>query len=153
MTLVSQFFGKVAFWWRSLFSPRQVLSLEVGAIVEHFDLVGQARKLADIGLPAFHSKTPTSVELEVVRYIEHEREQRQAHTLAELQRVDAQISEALSHQYVTQSELLAADFERKAASIFSEQHTWLDKLGSIATRRMAELEHFRRKNQCERDLP
>ena len=151
ITLVSQIFGKFAHWWQSLFSPRQALGLEVGAVVKHFDLVGQARKLADIGLPAFHSKTLTSIELEVVRYIEHEREQRQAQTLADLERVDAQISEALSHQYVTQSELLAADFERKAASIFSEQHAWLDKLGSIATRRMAELESFRRKNQCERD--
>lgn len=151
MKLVSPFLANVTAWWRKLFSNQAVPTLEVGAITAHFNLLAQARKLAEMGLPAFHSKNLSSIELEVVRYIENVREQRQRQTLHELERIDAEIAHTQAHPYEVKSGLVAGDFERKALLIFNEQNAWLDKLGSAAARRLSELEHFRRKNAIERD--
>ncbi len=151
MKLVPHFFDNFTTWWRSLFSSNASLSLEVGAITAHFNLLAQARKLAEMGLPAFHSKNLTSIELEVVRYIENARDQRQRQTLDELERIDAQIAETQAHPYEVKSGLMAGDFKRKALLIFNEQNAWLDKLGSAAARRLKELDNFRRKNELERD--
>mgnify|MGYP003347302673 CR=1 FL=1 len=56
-------------------SNQDLTSLDVAEITERFDLIGQAKQMAQLGLPAFHSKALCQVELGVVRYIEHAREQ------------------------------------------------------------------------------
>jgi hypothetical protein len=151
MKLATPFLGKFTAWWRSLFSNNDSVGLEVGAITAHFNLLAQARKLAEMGLPAFHSKNLTSIELEVVRYIDNAREQKQRQTLTELERIDADIAQTQAHPYEVKSGLVAGDFERRALLIFNEQNAWLDKLGSAAARRLSELDNFRRKNAIERD--
>jgi len=42
--------------------------------VKRFKLLEEGKKLGLLGLPPFHSKQLSSIELEVLRYIEHERE-------------------------------------------------------------------------------
>ena len=134
-----------------LFARKTESTLEVAVITKRFNLLEEARKLAELGLPSFHSKVLTATELEVVRFIEGAREQIQIQTLADLDRMDRVIHASQAHEYDTKPEILSADFERKALIIFNEQNAWLDKLGAKAQKRLRELERFRSDNQLERD--
>lgn len=126
-------------------------TLEVTVITKQFNLLEEARKLGELGLPSFHSKAITATEQEVVRYIEGVREHIQIQTLADLDRMDRLIHESQVHEYDLKPDILSADFERKALIIFNEQNAWLQKLGTIANRRFKELEKFRALHQLERD--
>lgn len=132
-------------------SGQDLTSLDVAEITERFDLIGQAKQMAQLGLPAFHSKTLCQVELEVVRYIEHAREQIQRQASLDLEKLDDRISEVHASQLDLQNGRMTADFERKALVVFNEQSAWLEKLGKKANRRTTELERFRHTHDIERD--
>jgi hypothetical protein len=135
--------------WFSSSKPEP--SLEVTAITKQFNLLEEARKLGELGLPSFHSKSITATEQEVVRYIEGVREQIQIQTLADLNRMDRLIHESQVHEFDLKPDILSNDFERKALIIFNEQNLWLQKLGTTANRRFKELEKFRLRHQLDRD--
>jgi thiosulfate reductase cytochrome b subunit len=141
--------------WRSLratSSPDPGLtSLDVAVITERFNLLAEAKQLAKLGLPAFHSKALTQVELEVVRYIEHAREQIHRQASLDFEKIDDSIAEVHASQLDLQNGRMTADFERKAMSVFNEQRAWLEKLGQKAKRRSAELERFRQTHDLQRD--
>ena len=149
------FFRKLIQKIRYLFESKKpnhgLPTLEVAAIAEQFNLRGEAEKLALLGLPAFHSKTLTNTELEVVRYIERAREQIQRQTQVDLDKMDDLIHQAQASQFDIKVSQLTADFERKALIVFNEQNAWLEKLGNQAKRKTAELERFRLQNKLERD--
>lgn len=151
MKLIQDFFARL----KSFFSHRaykgDALSLDVGDIATRFKLVEEARHLANLGLPAFHSKVLTGTELEVVNYIEGAREQKQRQTLMEMERLERQMAQTQAEQHNVKANLLSADFERQALIIFNEQNSWLDKLGRVAQRRVSELEQFRQDHRLERD--
>ena len=126
-------------------------AFSVDTIVQEFRLLEQARSLASLGLPAFHAKAPTSIELEVVRYREAARDQVQRQVASEQERVDQSIRQLHAHVYDVESGLLGSDFERRAQLIFNEQKSWLDKLARQARSRLSELQKFRRTHQLERE--
>lgn len=151
MKRVAAIFAKLWAWISSPFAKDDGHDLDVSTITQRFNLLEEARKLAELGLPAYHSKTLSSIELEVVRYIEGAREQIKRETLADLERMDNVIGQTQVHQYDAQSSAATADFERKALLVFNEQNAWLDKLGAAAKRRMTELDKFRAKHHLDRD--
>jgi len=142
-------------WFKSLFlrstAKAENLSIEIDSIVEHFQLVKEAKRLAKMGLPAFHEKKPTSTELNVVEHINQLREQAQRDYLRRTEDIQARVlSYELQHQSL-QSDVLNAEFERQARKIMDEQGAWLKKLAYSAMTRFKELEAFKKKNGLERE--
>ena len=136
---------------RQLFSNRDEPGLGVNTIVKHFNLLDEGKKLGLLGLPPFHSKELSSIELEVLRFIEHEREKIKQKCHQDIEKIDAGIAETLTHQNDLKTGLLTADFERQALVIVNQQHAWLDKLASSAKRNLQELDAFKSNNQLTRD--
>lgn len=151
MNFFSKLIQKIKYLFESKKPPSALPSLEVAAIAEKFNLHAEAEKLAQLGLPAFHSKTLTNTELEVVRYIERVREQIQRQIQIDLDKMDDLINQAKASQFDIKVSQLTADFERKALIVFNEQNAWLEKLGHKAKRKTAELERFRLQHKLERD--
>ena len=151
MKFITAFFDRIKTFFSSLFSSRSETSLELGVITKRFNLLEEAKKLALLGLPAFHTKSLSSIELEVVRYIENAREQIQHQTVLDLERIDNVIKQTQASQHDIRAGVLTADFERKALLIFNEQNAWLEKLAGTARRRIQELSNFQNRHHLERD--
>ena len=151
MKRIAAFFDKVRKILIGLFTSKSETTLELSAITKRFNLLEEAKKLALLGLPAFHTKSLSSVELEVVRYIETAREQIQRQTLLDLERIDSVIQQTQAGQHDLKAGLLTADFERKALIIFNEQNAWLNKLATAAKKRLQELESFKTTHRLDRE--
>lgn len=127
------------------------LSIEIDSIVEKFQLVKEAKRLANMGLPAFHEKKPTSLELSVVEHVNQLREEAQRDFLRKHEDINSRVlSFEIKHQSM-QSDALNAEFERQARKIMDEQGAWLKKLAYSAMTRFKELEAFKKKNGLERE--
>jgi hypothetical protein len=72
---------RVMAWFKRFFIKQPVrsenLSLEIDSIVEKFQLVKEAKRLAALGLPSFHEKKPTQKESEVLEHLNLMREEAQ----------------------------------------------------------------------------
>jgi hypothetical protein len=146
---------RVMAWFRRLFSKQAArpenLSLEIDSIVEKFQIVKEAKRLAALGLPSFHEKKPTQKETEVVEHLNLMRE--------EIQRDHARQSEEIQSKVVgieltykaLQSDALNAEFERQTRKLMDEQGDWLKKLAYNAMVRFKELELFKKKHGLERE--
>jgi hypothetical protein len=88
MKLITKLFHKLTSLTRSLFLKRDEITLSVNSIVKRFNLLHEAKKLGALGLPPFHSKELSSVELEVVRYIELERERMKRDILSDIEQIE-----------------------------------------------------------------
>ncbi len=151
MKFITSFFKKLTSLTQRLFTKRDGIAMSVNAIVKKFNLLEEGKKLGALGLPPFHSKELSSIEVEVVRYIELEREKIKQDIIDDLSAVDAAIAQTQSHQYDLKTGLLTADFEREALVVLNKQSAWLEKIGTAAKRKLNELETFRSKHQLERD--
>ncbi len=150
-----QFFAKLIKKITHLFGLKKphidVSRIEVDELCKQFDVLAEANRLAQLGLPAFHSKTITNIELEIVRYIERARDHIQRQTQTDLDKMDALIQQTQTSQLDIKMSQLTADFERQALIVFNEQNAWLEKLGNTAKRKTQELERFRQRNRLDRD--
>jgi hypothetical protein len=151
MKRITKLFQKLAHLMRSLFPKRDEIDLSVNSIVKRFNLIEEAKKLGVLGLPPFHSKELSSVELEVVRYIELERARIQQECLSNLEQLDACITETQTHQYDLKTGILTADFEREALVILNKQSSWLNKLANSAKSKLQELHAFKAHHQLVRE--
>jgi hypothetical protein len=151
MKFATEVFKKITTSLRHLFSNRDEMGLGVNAILKRFNLLEEGKKLGLLGLPPFHSKELSSIELEVLRYIEHDREKMKQGYLSDIEKIDACIAETQTHQHDLKTGLLTTDFERQALVIFNQQNAWLDKLASSAKRKLQELETFKANNSLTRD--
>jgi hypothetical protein len=151
MKFLKALFHKLASGIRGLFAKKDEIAISVNAIVKRFNLLEEGKKLGILGLPPFHSKELSSIELEVVRYIEHEREKIKQEIISNIDQIDAAIAQTQTHQHDLKTGLLTADFERQALVIFNKQSAWLDKLATNAKRKLQELEAFKATHQLSRD--
>ena len=151
MGLIAKLFHKLASLTHGLPPKRDEIVLSVNAIVKRFNLLDEAKKLGALGLPPFHSKELSSVEQEVVRYIEVERERMKQDILSDIAQIDACIAETQTHQYDLKTGLLTADFEREALVILNKQSSWLDKLATSANNKLHELNTFKATHQLSRE--
>ena len=146
---------RVMDWLSSWFKKRKPdvenLAIEIDSIVEKFQLVKEARRLAKLGLPAFHEKKLTSQEHDVVEHLNQLRDQAQRDYLRRTEDINAKVLHLeLSHQSM-QSQVLNAEFERQARKLMDEQGAWLKKLAYNAMTRFKELELFKKKHGLERE--
>ncbi len=151
MNLITKLFRKLSSFTRSLFPKRDEIALSVNSIVKRFNLLEEAKKLGLLGLPPFHSKELSSVELEVVRYIESERERIKQDIIGDIELIDRCIAEKQTHQHDLKTGLLTADFERDALVILNKQSAWLDTLATSAKNKLEELNAFKSTHQLRRE--
>ncbi len=151
MKLIAKLFHKLTSLTRSLSPKSDEIALSVNAIVKRFNLLDEAKKLGALGLPPFHSKELSSIELEVVRYIELERERMKQNILSDIAQIDACIAETQTHQYDLKTGLLTADFEREALVILNKQSAWLSKLATSANNQLQELHAFKKTHHLSRE--
>ena len=151
MKLITKLFHKLTSLTRSLFPKRDGIALSVNSIVKRFNLLEEAKKLGVLGLTPFHKKELSSVELEVVRYIEVERERIKQDIISNIEQIDACIAETQTHQYDLKTGLLTADFEREALVILNKQSSWLDKIATSAKNKLQELNTFKATHQLNRE--
>jgi hypothetical protein len=151
MTFIKTLFSKLTSPIRRLFTKSDEIVIGVNAIVKRFNLLEEGKKLGVLGLPPFHSKELSSIEREVVLYIEHEREKIKQAIINDIDKIDACIAETQTHQHDLKTGLLTADFERQALVIFNKQSSWLDKLASSAKRKLQELASFQSTHHLSRE--
>ena len=151
MSLLATIKNKWATWFAKPTPDDALPALDVAALSERFHVAAEAKRMALLGLPAFHSKSLTQIEQEIFRYIDRGREQMQRQATHEFETLDHLIAEVHAQQHSMQSAKTTADFERQALVVFNEQSAWLEKLGTKANRRTSELERFRKTHELERD--
>ena len=138
-------------WFKRRKPAVENLSIEIDSIVEKFHLVKEARRMAKLGLPAFHEKKPTRLELDVVEHLNQLRDAAQREYLRRTDEINAKVlHHELSHQSM-QLDVLNAEFERQTRKLMDEQGAWLKKLAYNAMTRFKELELFKKKNGLERE--
>mgnify|MGYP003346401445 FL=1 len=142
-------------WFKQWFSRRSVgsdhLTLEIDAMVQKFQIVKEAKRLATMGLPAYHEKKPTQKEWEVVEHLNAKREDIHHHCVSGMEALEARlVALELKHQAM-QTEALNAEFERQTRRLLDEEGDWLKKLAYNATLRFKELEHFKKKHDLVRE--
>jgi hypothetical protein len=151
MKYITLLFNKLTTLLGRLFPKKDGIAMGVNSIVKKFNLIEEGKKLGVLGLPPFHSKELSSIELEVVRYIELEREKIKQDIIKDLEEIDVGIAQTQTHQYDLKTGLLTADFEREALVILNKQSAWLDKIASTAKRKTQELDAFKSTHQLNRD--
>ena len=146
---------RVIAWFKRIFSKRakrpENLSIEIDSIVENFQLVKEAKRLAEMGLPSFHEKKPTQKELEVVEHINFLREEIQRYLVRQSEDIQSRVVGIELNYKALQSDALNAEFERQTRKLMDEQGAWLKKLAYNAMIRFKELEIFKKKNGLERE--
>ena len=146
---------RVMAWLKQLFSRQPArpenLSLEIDSIVEKFQMVKEAKRLASMGLPSFHEKKPTQKEIEVVEHLNLMREEIQRHHVRQLESIQSKVVGMELNYKALQSDALNAEFERQTRKLMDEQGDWLKKLAYNAMVRFKELEIFKKKNGLERE--
>ena len=146
---------RVMAWLKQLFSRQPArpenLSLEIDSIVEKFQMVKEAKRLASMGLPSFHEKKPTQKEIEVVEHLNLMREEIQRHHVRQSESIQSKVVGMELNYKALQSDALNAEFERQTRKLMDEQGDWLKKLAYNAMVRFKELEIFKKKNGLERE--
>ena len=146
---------RVMAWLKQFFSGRPArpenLSLEIDSIVDKFQLVKEAKRLAALGLPSFHEKKPTQKETEVVEHLNLMREEVQRDYIRQTEDLHAKVVGMELTYKALQSDVLNAEFERQTRKLMDEQGDWLKKLAYNAMVRFKELEVFKKKNGLERE--
>jgi hypothetical protein len=146
---------RVMAWFKQFFSGRPArpenLSLEIDSIVDKFQLVKEAKRLAALGLPSFHEKKPTQKETEVVEHLNLMREEVQRDYIRQTEDLHAKVVGMELTYKALQSDVLNAEFERQTRKLMDEQGDWLKKLAYNAMVRFKELEVFKKKNGLERE--
>ena len=141
-------------WFRGLFTkkdgPPNLMSFEIDELTKKFKINEEAKRLGKMGLPAFHAKELTSIETDLVRHLNVQREQILISAQNELAQVDREFTDK-EHEYQRYlTESLSVEFERKARQIMDTQGAWLKKLASNAIANIKELEVFREENDLKR---
>ena len=135
---------RVMAWLKRLFSRQPArpenLSLEIDSIVEKFQIVKEAKRLASMGLPSFHEKKPTQKEIEVVEHLNLMREEIQRHHVRQSESIQSKVVGMELNYKALQSDALNAEFERQTRKLMDEQGDWLKKLAYNAMVRFKELE-------------
>ena len=122
-------------WFKRRKPAVENLSIEIDSIGEKFHLVKEARRMAKLGLPAFHEKKPTRLELDVVEHLNQLRDAAQREYLRRTDEINAKVlHHELSHQSM-QLDVLNAEFERQTRKLMDEQGAWLKKLAYNAMTR------------------
>jgi hypothetical protein len=146
---------RVMAWLKQFFSGRPArsenLSLEIDSIVDKFQIVKEAKRLAALGLPSFHEKKPTQKETEVVEHLNLMREEVQRDYIRQTEAIHAKVVGMELTYKALQSDVLNAEFERQTRKLMDEQGDWLKKLAYNAMIRFKELEVFKKKNGLERE--
>ena len=146
---------RVIAWFKRIFSKRarrpENLSIEIDSIIEKFQLVKEAKRLAQLGLPSFHEKKPTQKELEVVEHLNLLREVVQQNYIRQSEDINARIVGIELSYKSLQSDTLNAEFERQTRKLMDEEGAWLKKLAYNAMVRFKELEVFKKNNGLERE--
>ena len=146
---------RVMAWLKQFFSGRPArsenLSLEIDSIVDKFQIVKEAKRLAALGLPSFHEKKPTQKETEVVEHLNLMREEVQRDYIRQTEDIHAKVVGMELTYKALQSDVLNAEFERQTRKLMDEQGDWLKKLAYNAMVRFKELEVFKKKNGLERE--
>lgn len=146
---------RVIAWFKRIFSKRakrpENLSIEIDSIVENFQLVKEAKRLAAMGLPSFHEKKPTQKELEVVEHLNFLREEIQRHFVRQSEEIQSRVVGIELNYKALQSDALNAEFERQTRKLMDEEGAWLKKLAYNAMVRFKELEVFKKNNGIERE--
>ena len=90
-------------------------------IVENFQLVKEAKRLAAMGLPSFHEKKPTQKELEVVEHINFLREEIQRYLVRQSEDIQSRVVGIELNYKSLQSDALNAEFERQTRKLMDEE--------------------------------
>lgn len=126
------------------------MSSEIEAISKQFKINDEAKRLGKLGLPAFHSKELTSLETELIRHINVQREQMAQNVEREISEIDRELTnqEHEFQKYLTHS--MSAEFERKARQIMDTQGAWLKKLANNAIANIKDLDAFAQEHNLKR---
>jgi len=141
-------------WLSSLLSfnssPRLLNSFDVEELIAHFKITKEAKRLANLGLPAYHTKELTSIEDDIFKHIQACRDRVHDEFMSCLESLETQFTDLERAYLHIKAETLSSEFDRKARQIMDTQGAWLKKLAQDALSKIAELNQFKTDNKINR---
>ncbi len=125
--------------------------IDVERIAKDLQLLEQAKRLGEAGLPAPGAAVISGPEAAVVQRVEKARQDYVDWGALRLNVLNRDLGRRNITKDVNRARQADQEFERKASTLLTEQDAIVRGLGEIAGKRKAELENFRTEHQLNRD--
>lgn len=125
--------------------------IDVDKIARELNLVAEAARLGEGGLPALNSKVLSGPEAAIVQRVEKARQDYVDWAVLRLNVLSQNLARTDITQDANRASQADKEFERKASALLSEQDSLIRSLGETAKRKKAELASFREQNKLFRD--
>jgi len=145
-----RFFNWLVHLFQFKSSPGPLNSFDVEDLIAHFKITQEAKRLANLGLPAYHTKELTSIENDILKHINASRDQLQSDFTDSTLSLETQFADFERTYLHIKAETLSSEFDRKARQIMDTQGAWLKKLAEDALSKIAELNRFKTDNNIQR---
>lgn len=126
-------------------------TIDIDKLAEELNLIEEAKRLGEAGLPASDAKVPSGPEAAVVQRVETARQDYVDWAVLRLNVLSQDLGRRNVTQEINRASQADKEFERKAGALLTEQDSLLRSLGESAKRGKAELEAFKTKNDITRD--
>lgn len=125
--------------------------IDVDKLAKELNLVEEARRLGEIGLPTSDAKVPSGPEAAVLQRVEKARQDYVDWAALRLNILRQDIGRLNVTQNVNRASQADKEFERNASTLLTGQDSLLRGLGDTAKKRKEELEKFKTKNELTRE--
>lgn len=147
--------GVLARFWNWLKTPAKektrkghpdLYPIDVDKLAKELNLVEEARRLGEAGLPSSDAKVLSGPEAAIIQRVEKARQDYVDWAVLRLNVLSQDLGRKNVTQEINRASQADKEFERKAAALLTEQDSLLRSLGDTAKRGKAELEAFKTKN-------
>jgi len=125
--------------------------IDVESLAEELNLLTEARRLGEAGLPASDARVLTGAEAAVVQRVEKARQDYVNWAVVRLNVLSEDLGRRRVTQDVNRARQADREFERKASAVLTEQESALRGLGDAAKRAKADLASYKAKHGLTRD--
>lgn len=152
MNLIKRFAGWISF--KPLptvkFGNPELHPINTESLARELDLLGEARRMGERGLPSADTVMPTGVEHKVIQIIQKARQDYTTWAASRLNALDQDINSLDLHQITNRAKGSAAEYERKANSLLASFNPTLRDLSQEVASLKIEFNEFRKLNSLTR---
>lgn len=125
--------------------------IDVDKLAKELNLVAEAKRLGEAGLPTADAKVFAGPEAAIVQRVEKARQDYVDWAVLRQTVLNHDLGRRNVTQDVNRASQADQEFERKASALLAEQDSLLRGLGDAAQKRKAELDEFKAKNRLTRE--
>lgn len=125
--------------------------IDVGKLKKELNLIEQARRLGEAGLPSPDAKAPSGPEAAAIQKVEKARQDYVDWAVLRLNVLSEDFGKRSVTQVVNRAMQADGEFQRKASALLTEQEGLVSNLADGARKSALELEDFKKKHRLLRD--